>query len=137
MMIKEAKLIESFRDFNLGISITGHAIQLSQIKIINDFKEQIQHAQQQDASFQHTITLVQLGKLTKFTQDREGIWRHQVRICVHEGDSLRNRILEEAHKSEFTVHPRINKIYHDLKKMFRWPGMKSDVANFINRCLVC
>ena len=74
MMIKEAELIESFRDLNLGISITLRAIQLSQIKITSDFKEQIQHAQQQDASFQRTITLVQSGKLTRFTQDRKGIW---------------------------------------------------------------
>ena len=29
MMIKEAKLIESFRDLNLGISITPQTIQLS------------------------------------------------------------------------------------------------------------
>ena len=29
MMIKETELIESFRDLNLGISITLHAIQLS------------------------------------------------------------------------------------------------------------
>ena len=59
MMIKEAKLIESFQDLNLGISITPRAIQLNQIEVISDFKEQIQYAQQQDASFQHTLTLVQ------------------------------------------------------------------------------
>ena len=41
MMIKETKLIESFRVLNLGISITPHAIQLSQIKITSDFKHQI------------------------------------------------------------------------------------------------
>ena len=46
LMIKEAKLIESFRDLNLGILITPCAIQLSQIKISSEFKEQIQHAQQ-------------------------------------------------------------------------------------------
>ena len=137
MMIKEAELIESFRDLNLGISIALRAIQFSQIKITSDFKEQIQHAQQQDASFQRTITLVQSGKLTRFTQDRKGIWWHQGRIYVPEADSLRSKILEEAHKSEFTMHHRINKMYHDLKIMFWWPGMKSDVADFTNRCLVC
>ena len=41
MMIKEAELIESFRDLNLAVFITLHAIQLSQIKIASDFKEQI------------------------------------------------------------------------------------------------
>ena len=74
MMIKEVELIESFRDLNLEISITLQSIQLSQIKVTSGYKEQIQRAQQQDASFQRTITLVQSGKLTGFTQDREGIW---------------------------------------------------------------
>ena len=44
MMIKEVELIKSFRDLNLGNSITPRAIQLSHIKITSDFKEQIQHA---------------------------------------------------------------------------------------------
>ena len=45
IMIKEAELTESFLDLNLGVSITPHAIQLSQIKITSDFKEQIRQAQ--------------------------------------------------------------------------------------------
>ena len=53
-----------------------------------------------------------------------------------EGD-LRKRILEEAHKSKFTIHPDINKMYQDLKEMFWWPGMKTDVANPVSKCLVC
>ena len=55
------------------------------------------------------VNLVQLGKLTGFTQNKEGVWRYRERICVLEGNGLRNRILEEAHRSEFTVHPGIKK----------------------------
>ena len=91
---------------------------MNQIKVTSKFKGQIQHAQQQDASLQRTLTLVQLRKLMEFTQDREGIWRYQGRIYVPEGNGLQNRILEEAHKSEFIVHPGINKMYQDLKTMF-------------------
>ena len=61
---------------------------------------------------------MQSGKLTGFAQDKEGIWRHQGRICVPEGDNLWDKILEEAHKSKFTVNPAINNMYQDLKKMF-------------------
>ena len=46
MIIKEVQLIESFQNLNLGISITPQAIQLSQVKITTDFKEEIQRAQQ-------------------------------------------------------------------------------------------
>ena len=98
MMIKEVELIESFRDLNMRFSITPQTIQLSQIRITSSFKEQIQHAQQQDAGFQHTITLVQSRKLTRFTQDKEGTWQHQRRICVPKGDGLWNRIVLESTK---------------------------------------
>ena len=50
MMIKETELIENFRDLNLGVSITSYAIQLNQIKVTSDFKDQIRQAQQQDGN---------------------------------------------------------------------------------------
>ena len=45
MIIKEIEEVESFQDLNLGISITPQSIQLSQIKVISNFKEHIQQAQ--------------------------------------------------------------------------------------------
>ena len=52
-------------------------------------------------------------------------------------DDLRRRILEEAHKINFTIHPSMAKMYQDLKRMFWWPGMKKDIAELVNECLVC
>ena len=89
MMIKETELIENFRDLNLGISITPHTIQLNQIKITNDFKDQIQQAQQRDVNFQYTVHLVKSRKLTGFASNKESVWRYQGRICVPEEDNLR------------------------------------------------
>ena len=58
-------------------------------------------------------------------------------VVVPKEGSLREKILEEAHKGKFTIHPRITKMYKDLKKMYWWLGMKKDVASFVSRCLVC
>ena len=82
------------------------------------------------------VQLVQSGKLTGFTPDKEGVWRFQKRVCVPKESDLRKMILEEAHRSEFTIHHDINKMYQDLKKMFWWPGMKVDAARLVNKCLV-
>jgi len=46
-------------------------------------------------------------------------------------------ILEEAHKSKLSMHPGTTKIYQDLKKMYWWPKMKREVAQYVAKCLVC
>lgn len=64
----------------------------------------------------------------KVTEDEEGIWRYKGRICVPNYGSLRQELLTKAHRSRFSIHLEATKMYHDLKKMFWWPGMKGDVA---------
>ena len=46
MIIKETKLIESFRNLNLGIFVTPRSIQLSQIKVTSNFRGRIQQVKQ-------------------------------------------------------------------------------------------
>ena len=52
-------------------------------------------------------------------------------------EGLRKSILEEAHKSNFAIHLGMTKMYHDLKRMFWWPRMKTDKADLVGKCLVC
>ncbi|GJU12604.1 putative reverse transcriptase domain-containing protein [Tanacetum coccineum] len=33
--------------------------------------------------------------------------------------------------------PRTDKMYHDLRDMYWWPGMKRDIAMFVSKCLTC
>ncbi|GAU30442.1 hypothetical protein TSUD_392550 [Trifolium subterraneum] len=41
------------------------------------------------------------------------------------------------HKSGFSIHPGSTKMYHDLKKNYWWPNMKTEIAEFVSRCIVC
>jgi hypothetical protein len=52
------------------------------------------------------------------------------------GDLIR-LILDEAHKSKYSVHPRADKTYQDLKEYYWWSGMKQDVATYVSKCLTC
>ncbi|GKD08941.1 putative reverse transcriptase domain-containing protein [Tanacetum coccineum] len=45
---------------------------------------------------------------------------------------VRMVILNEAHKSKYSMHPRADKMYHDLHDMYWWPGMKRDIATYVN-----
>ncbi|GJS49791.1 putative reverse transcriptase domain-containing protein [Tanacetum coccineum] len=59
------------------------------------------------------------------------------RIWVPLVGDVRTVIMDEAHKSRYFVHPGADKMYHDLRDMYWWPGMKRDIATYVNKFLIC
>ncbi|GJV38748.1 putative reverse transcriptase domain-containing protein [Tanacetum coccineum] len=45
--------------------------------------------------------------------------------------------MDEAHMPRYSVHPGADKMYHDLRDMYWWPGMKRDIATYVSKCLTC
>ncbi|GJS22717.1 putative reverse transcriptase domain-containing protein [Tanacetum coccineum] len=50
---------------------------------------------------------------------------------------VRMVILNEAHKSKYSVHPRADKMYYDLRDMYWWPEMKRYIVIYVSKCLTC
>nr|GEV57982.1 putative reverse transcriptase domain-containing protein [Tanacetum cinerariifolium] len=50
---------------------------------------------------------------------------------------LKDVIMNESHKSKYSIHPGSDKMYHDLKKLYWWPNMKAEIASYVNKCLTC
>ncbi|MCF7184032.1 hypothetical protein L3H42_11075 [Corynebacterium sp. MC-13] len=72
-----------------------------------------------------------------FELAQNGVLYCQNRLCVPDTSGLRKRIMEEAHHSRYSIHPGSTKMYHDLKGMFWWGGMKKDLAEFVAQCPNC
>jgi len=68
--------------------------------------------------------------------DKRTMW-YKNRICVPKKGKFQELILDEAHNSEYSIHPGATKIYKDLKERYWWNGMKADVARFVAQCDVC
>ncbi|GJV98786.1 putative reverse transcriptase domain-containing protein [Tanacetum coccineum] len=59
------------------------------------------------------------------------------RIWILSVGGVRKLIMDEAYTSRYSVHPGANKMYYDLRDLYWWPGMKRDIAEYVNRCLAC
>nr|GFC22354.1 putative reverse transcriptase domain-containing protein [Tanacetum cinerariifolium] len=44
---------------------------------------------------------------------------------------LRALIMHESHKSKYSIYPRLDKMYQDLKKLYWWPNMKAEIATYV------
>jgi hypothetical protein len=50
---------------------------------------------------------------------------------------IKKIILDEAHKSKFSIHPGSTKMYQDMKRNFWWSNMKVDIAKYVAECDTC
>jgi hypothetical protein len=50
---------------------------------------------------------------------------------------LRRKIMDEAHCFRYSIHPRTNKMYQDLKKNFWWTRMKREITRYVSECDMC
>ncbi|GJR59285.1 putative reverse transcriptase domain-containing protein [Tanacetum coccineum] len=45
--------------------------------------------------------------------------------------------MNEAHATRYSIHPRADKMYYDLRCLYSWPGKKKDIAMYVSKCLTC
>ncbi|GJS69079.1 putative reverse transcriptase domain-containing protein [Tanacetum coccineum] len=50
---------------------------------------------------------------------------------------LRFVIMNESHKSKYSIHLGSKRMYQDMKKLYWWPNMKADIATYVSKCLTC
>jgi hypothetical protein len=72
-----------------------------------------------------------------FCQDSNGILWFEDRLVVPKNRDLKKKILDEAHLSKFSMHPRSTKMYHDLKPLYWWTRMKREIAQYVSECDTC
>jgi hypothetical protein len=58
-------------------------------------------------------------------------------LVVPKNPELRKKILDEAHLSNFSMHPGSNKMYHDLRSLYWWTRMKREIAKYVTECDTC
>ena len=60
-----------------------------------------------------------VGLVSEFVTDGRGLMTFQGRIWVPFVGGMRTILMEEAHRSKFSIHPGATKMYLDLRKEYR------------------
>ncbi|GJV59256.1 putative reverse transcriptase domain-containing protein [Tanacetum coccineum] len=107
------------------------------ITIQSNLKARILEAQREAAKDLKSPTERLHGLDAQFESKENGAIHFVGRIWVPSTGGLRKVIMDEAHASRYSVHPGADKMYYDLRDVYWWPGMRRDIAEYVNRCLTC
>jgi hypothetical protein len=97
---------------------------LNNIALIPTIKEDIIVAQRTDIGMGYLLQRMESGEAQCFRQDADGVLWFKDHLVVPKDFELHCKIMDEAHCSWYSIHPRTNKMYQDLKKNFWWTRMK-------------
>nr|GEU55559.1 hypothetical protein [Tanacetum cinerariifolium] len=101
------------------------------IELLSDYDCEIRyHPTQTDVMKEENVKAKNLGRLLKpiFEIRSNGIQYFKGRLWLVLFGGIRDMIMHESHKSKYSIHPRSDKMYQDLKKLYWWPNIKADIA---------
>nr|XP_027078768.1 uncharacterized protein LOC113702032 [Coffea arabica] len=137
-ILKDHQLYAKFRkagEWNPQLKPQG--VLFSNITVTSTLLPRIKEAQKGDTQVQEWKKKIEQGMIPDFNVNSDGILRYCNRFVIPQDQELKRKILEEAHRSRYTVDPGTTKMYQDLKKLYWWAGMKREIAQFVQTCLTC
>ena len=59
------------------------------------------------------------------------------RTCIPKFGGNIDVIMNEDNETRYSIHPSLEKMFLDLKKLYWWPNMKAEIATYVGKCLTC
>ena len=59
------------------------------------------------------------------------------RLWVLKFGAVKELFLNKDHRTKYSIYPRADKMYLDLKALYWWPNMKAEIATYVSKCLTC
>ena len=106
----------SLKDYDWRFDSDGAL--LAQLRVIPDLKQMIVNAQKNETKLQEIVQLVSTGDKIDYAIYESGGLLYKSKLCVPNVMDLRKKILYESHNTVFTMHPRGNKMYQDIKQYY-------------------
>nr|GEY25075.1 putative reverse transcriptase domain-containing protein [Tanacetum cinerariifolium] len=100
------------------------------VTVHNNLPKQIRNTQVESYKEENIGVERFIGEGERFEVRPDGTKCLKGRVWLPLFGGLRDLIMLESHKSKYSIHPRSDKMYHDLKKLYWWPNMKADITTY-------
>jgi len=118
LMVSEWKLLEEFSELNLQISQREDKHFLANLVVQPTLLHRIGEAQKSDPELRKIMATEEKRIKIGLRLTNDGLIKIGDRICVPTDEAIREEILNDAHKSNLTIHPGSTKMYHNLRGLF-------------------
>ncbi|GJR99955.1 putative ribonuclease H-like domain-containing protein [Tanacetum coccineum] len=98
------------------------------MKIYSKIKAKILEAQSEAFKDVNTPAEMLRGLYKHFERKEDGGLYFVEQIWVPAYGNLRTLVINKAHAIMYSLHPRADKMYYDLRDLYWWPRMKKDIA---------
>jgi hypothetical protein len=89
-----------------------------EMEVGSSLLQEIRRGQLEDEKIQEIKHKIKEEKSPGFLEDDQRVLWYKERVCVPNVKELKDKILSEAHEFAYSIHPRENKMYHDLKATY-------------------
>ncbi|KAA3484789.1 DNA/RNA polymerases superfamily protein [Gossypium australe] len=118
--LRQRRWLELLKDYDMIIDYHPRKTNLvtDALSRKSMFSLRISEAQKNDNELRAKRVHYELSSDSKFQIGSNDCLLFRGRICVPKNSKLVQKILNKAHNGTMSVHPEVNKMYNDLKKMY-------------------
>ncbi|KAJ0926616.1 putative nucleotidyltransferase, Ribonuclease H [Helianthus annuus] len=119
------------------VDYTPIRVRSMQLIVTSGLLEQIRKSQIEALKEENVMKERIVGQLKELADGNQGLKTRFGRIWVPNSCGVKAHLLDEAHKSSYSIHPGATNMYNDLKQNYWWPGMKRDVVKYVEKFMTC
>ena len=107
----------------------------------SDLLDRVKAASTQDSDYIELLSKIQNPEIKldreAFKIDEKGFIWFKSRLYIPNVLEVKLFIMNEMHKPPFAGHPGYQKMVTALRKQFFWPSLKTDVIEYLSKCIEC
>lgn len=110
-----AREVQTFSNSLVRLTLSDSGRVLASVEAKSSLLDEVNSRQFGDAKLSKIHDQVLRGETKDAILDDKGVLRIRGRVCVPQVDDIIKIILSEAHSLRYSIHPRVTKMYYDLK----------------------